>query len=158
MSNMYGYVRVSTREKNEDRQLIALRVGVPDSNIFIDKQSDKDFQRPQYKKLVRRMRKDNLLYIKSIDRLGRNYEEILEQWRILTKEKGIDIVVLDMPPLDTRRGQGPVGNLSTCAVGRANGKMMLRIIQRTGTNGRFGGSLACRNGKWCLQPAHRKRV
>jgi len=82
---------------------------VPEGNIFMDKQSGKDFQRPQYKKLVRMMRKDDLLYIKSIDRLGRNYEEILEQWRILTKERGADIVVLDMPLLDTRRGKDLMG-------------------------------------------------
>ena len=98
--SIYGYVRVSTREQNEDRQLIALReVGVSDKNIFMDKQSGKDFERPQYKKLLRKMKKDDLLYIKSIDRLGRNYEEILQQWRIITKDKGIDIVVLDMPCL-----------------------------------------------------------
>lgn len=107
---IYGYIRVSTREQNEDRQVIALReVGVPEKNVYIDKQSGKDFERPQYKKLLRRMKKDDLLYIKSIDRLGRNYSEILEQWRILTKEKGIDIVVLDMPLLDTRRGKDLMG-------------------------------------------------
>ena len=108
--SIYGYVRVSTREQNEDRQLIALReVGVSDKNIFMDKQSGKDFERPQYKKLLRKMKKDDLLYIKSIDRLGRNYREILEQWRILTKEKEVDIVVLDMPLLDTRRGKDLMG-------------------------------------------------
>ena len=107
---IYGYIRVSTREQNEDRQVIALReVGVPERNVYIDKQSGKDFKRPQYKKLLRKMKKDDLLYIKSIDRLGRNYAEILEQWRFLTKEKGIDIVVLDMPLLDTRRGKDLLG-------------------------------------------------
>ena len=107
---IYGYIRVSTREQNEDRQLIALReMAVPETNLFIDKQSGKDFQRPQYKKLVRRLKKDDLLYIKSIDRLGRNYEEIQNQWRILTKERGVDIVVLDMPLLDTRRGKDLMG-------------------------------------------------
>jgi DNA invertase Pin-like site-specific DNA recombinase len=107
---MYGYVRVSTKEQNEDRQMIALReMDVPEKNIYIDKQSGKDFDRPQYRRLVRRMKKDDLLYIKSIDRLGRNYEEIQNQWRILTKEKGVDIVVLDMPLLDTRRGKDLVG-------------------------------------------------
>ena len=101
---IYGYIRVSTREQNENRQVIALReVGVPERNVYIDKQSGKDFERPQYKKLLRKIKKDDLLYIKSIDRLGRNYAEILEQWRFLTKEKGIDIVVLDMPLLDTRQ-------------------------------------------------------
>ena len=107
---VYGYIRVSTREQNEDRQLIALReIGVPEKNIYLDKQSGKDFNRPQYKKLLRKLKKDDLLYIKSIDRLGRNYEEILEQWRLLTKEKGVDIVVLDMPLLDTRRGKDLMG-------------------------------------------------
>ena len=110
MSNIYGYIRVSTREQNEDRQLIALReMSVPEKNIFMDKQSGKDFNRPQYKKLVKKLKPGDLLYIKSIDRLGRNYDEILEQWRILTKEKGIDIVVLDMPLLDTRRGKDLMG-------------------------------------------------
>ena len=107
---IYGYIRVSTREQNEDRQLIALReIAVPEANLFMDKQSGKDFQRPQYKKLVRKLKKDDLLYIKSIDRLGRNYEEIQNQWRVLTKEKGVDIVVLDMPLLDTRRGKDLMG-------------------------------------------------
>ena len=106
----YGYIRVSTRDQNEDRQVIALHeVGVPEKNIYMDKQSGKDFNRPQYKKLLRKMKKDDLLCIKSIDRLGRNYEEILAQWRILTKDKGIDIMVLDMPLLDTRRGKGLMG-------------------------------------------------
>lgn len=110
MGNVYGYIRVSSREQNEDRQLIALReVGVEDKKIYLDKQSGKDFKRPQYRKLIRKLKKDDLLYIKSIDRLGRNYEEILQQWRVLTKEKGIDIVVLDMPLLDTRRGKDLMG-------------------------------------------------
>ena len=90
--------------------MIALReVGVSEKNVYMDKQSGKDFNRPQYKKLLRKMKKDDLLYIKSIDRLGRNYAEILEQWRMLTKDKGIDIVVLDMPLLDTRRGKDLMG-------------------------------------------------
>ena len=106
----YGYIRVSSRDQNEDRQRIALHeVGVPDENVYTDKQSGKDFNRPQYKKLLRRMKKDDLLCIKSIDRLGRNYAEMLEQWRVLTKQKGIDIVVLDMPLLDTRRGKDLMG-------------------------------------------------
>ncbi len=110
MSNIYGYIRVSSKEQNEDRQLIALNeVGVERKNIYLDKKSGKDFDRPQYKKLLRKLKKDDLLYIKSIDRLGRNYEEILQQWRVLTKEKGIDIVVLDMPLLDTRRGKDLMG-------------------------------------------------
>lgn len=108
--NTYGYIRVSTRDQNEDRQLIAMReLSIPERNVFLDKQSGKDFERPQYKKLVKKLKPDDLLYIKSIDRLGRNYGEILEQWRILTKEKGIDIVVLDMPLLDTRRGKDLMG-------------------------------------------------
>ena len=107
---VYGYIRVSTREQNEDRQRIAMEeAGVPERNVYMDKQSGKDFNRPQYKKLLRKMKKDDLLYIKSIDRLGRNYEEILQQWRYLTKDKGIDIVVLDMPLLDTRRGKDLMG-------------------------------------------------
>lgn len=110
MSTTYGYVRVSTREQNEDRQLIALHeAGVPEKNIFTDKQSGKDFNRSQYKRLLRRLKKDDLLCIKSIDRLGRNYEEIQVQWRAITKERGADICVLDMPLLDTRRGKDLVG-------------------------------------------------
>lgn len=107
---VYGYVRVSAKDQNEDRQIIAMReVGVSEKNIYMDKQSGKDFKRKQYKRLVRKMKKDDLLYIKSIDRLGRNYEEIIEQWRYLTKEKRIDIMVLDMPLLDTRRGKDLMG-------------------------------------------------
>ena len=99
----YGYVRVSTKEQHEDRQMIALQqFPVPTGHIYMDKLSGKDFNRPQYKHLLRKMKSGDLLVIKSIDRLGRNYDEIIEQWRILTKEKGVDIVVLDMPLLDTR--------------------------------------------------------
>ena len=106
----YGYERVSSRDQNEDRQMIAMsKARVPRKNIFVDRQSGKDFKRSGYQKLVRRLRPDDLLYIKSIDRLGRNYEEIQEQWRILTKVKKIDIVVLDMPLLDTRRGKDLLG-------------------------------------------------
>lgn len=109
MSN-YGYIRVSTREQCEDRQLMALEeLGIPKKNIYMDKQSGKDFNRPMYKKMIRKLKRDDLLYIKSIDRLGRNYGEILEQWRILTREKQVDIVVLDMPLLDTRRGKDLMG-------------------------------------------------
>ena len=107
---IYGYIRVSPREQNEDRQRLALAaLPVPKENIYMDKQSGKDFERPQYRRLVRRLRRDDLLYVKSIDRLGRNYSEILEQWRMLTKEKGVDIAVLDMPLLDTRRGKDLMG-------------------------------------------------
>ncbi len=110
MADTYGYIRVSSRDQNEERQRIALReMNIPARNVFVDKQSGKDFERPAYKRMVHRIRKDDLLCIKSIDRLGRNYGEILEQWRILTKEKGIDIVVLDMPLLDTRRGKDLMG-------------------------------------------------
>lgn len=101
---IYGYARVSTKEQCEDRQLIDLRAfSVPEKNIFIDKISGKDFNRPKYRSLIRRLSPKDLLVVKSIDRLGRNYEEILEQWRIITKEKKVDIVVLDMPLLDTRQ-------------------------------------------------------
>ena len=107
---IYGYIRVSTREQNEDRQRLALAaLPVPEENIYMDKQSGNDFERPQYRRLGRRLRRDDLLYVKSIDRLGRNYSEILEQWRMLTKEKGVDIAVLDMPLLDTRRGKDLMG-------------------------------------------------
>ena len=106
----YGYVRVSTRDQNEARQLIAMReLPITDQNLFVEKQSGKGFDRPQYKRLMKKLKPDDLLYIKSIDRLGRDYGEILEQWRILTKEKKVDIVVLDMPLLDTRRGKDLMG-------------------------------------------------
>lgn len=107
---IYGYVRVSSTDQNEERQLIALREkDVDDKNIYMDKQSGKDFDRPQYKKLLRKMKQGDLLYILSIDRLGRNYEEIQNQWRIITKEKGTDICVIDMPLLDTRQGKDLMG-------------------------------------------------
>ncbi len=108
--SVYGYVRVSCIEQNEMRQLISLQdVGVEKRNIFIDKQSGKDFERPQYKKLMKKLKSGDLLYIQSIDRLGRNYVEIQEHWRLLTKEKRIDIAVLDMPLLDTRNGKDLLG-------------------------------------------------
>lgn len=111
-STLYGYIRVSTRDQNEDRQRIALRdAGVPGKNIILDKQSGKDFNRPGYRRLCKKMRPGDTLFIKSIDRLGRNYNEILEQWRRLTKERGIAIVVLDMPLLDTRKGRDLTGEL-----------------------------------------------
>ena len=101
--NIYGYMRVSSKEQNEDRQKIALtEMGVPENNIYMDKQSGKDFERTQYKRLLRKLNENSVLYIKSIDRLGRNYGELNEQWRIITKEKKADIVVIDMPLLDTR--------------------------------------------------------
>ncbi len=110
--NVYGYVRVSTREQNETRQVIAMRdFGVADKNMFIEKQSGKDFNRPKYKRLIRRLKTGDTLVIKSIDRLGRNYDEIIEQWRVITKEKQAAIVVLDMPLLDTRQGRDLTGTL-----------------------------------------------
>ena len=110
MGNTYGYIRVSSRDQNEDRQIDAMnQLKIVPKNIYIDKQSGKDFERPEYKKLFKRLKRDDVLYIKSIDRLGRNYEEIQNQWRILTKEKGVDIVVMDMPLLDTRRGKDLMG-------------------------------------------------
>ncbi len=100
----YGYVRVSSREQNEARQLAAMcNAGIRTEHIFADKQSGRDFERPQYKKLLRRLRRGDTLFVQSIDRLGRNYREIIEQWQYLTSEKGVDIVVLDMPLLDTRQ-------------------------------------------------------
>ena len=108
--NTYGYIKVSSADQNEDRQLVAMQeLNIPSGNLFIDKQSGKDFQRDSYIKLVKRLKSGDLLYIKSIDRLGRNYEEIQNQWRILTKEKGIDIVVLDMELLDTRKEKNLLG-------------------------------------------------
>ena len=107
---IFGYVRVSSTDQNEDRQMIALREAqVSEKNIYMDKQSGKDFERPNYKRLVRKLKPGDLLYILSIDRLGRNYEEIQKQWRILTKDIGIDICVLDMPLLDTRNGKDLMG-------------------------------------------------
>lgn len=110
MGNVYGYVRVSSIDQNEDRQLIIMdENNVPSKNVYIDKQSGKDFERPQYKKLVKKLKQGDLLYILSIDRLGRNYEDIQKQWRILTKDIGIDICVIDMPLLDTRNGKDLMG-------------------------------------------------
>lgn len=108
--NVYGYIRVSSTEQNEDRQRIAMRAKeVPAANVFMDKLSGKDFERPQYKRMVKKLRPGDLLYVKSIDRLGRNYKEIQEQWRILTKEKEVDLCVLDMPLLDTRVAKDLIG-------------------------------------------------
>nr|WP_325220038.1 recombinase family protein [uncultured Oscillibacter sp.] len=108
----YGYIRVSTKEQNEERQMVAMReFGIKDSDVVLDKQSGKDFERPGYRRLIRKLKAGDTLVIKSIDRLGRNYEEILEQWRLLTKEKLVDIVVLDMPLLDTRQGRDLTGVL-----------------------------------------------
>ena len=109
-NKVYGYVRVSSQKQNEDRQLIAMaEAGVERANIFIDKQSGKDFDRPNYKRLINRLRPGDTLFIKSIDRLGRNYEEIQNQWRIITKDKDVDMVVIDMPLLDTRINKNLLG-------------------------------------------------
>ena len=110
MADTYGYIRVSSTDQNESRQRIALeQQGIPPGHIFMDKMSGKDFQRPQYQAMLKKLRAGDLLCITSIDRLGRNYEEILEQWRVLTKEKHVDILVLDMPMLDTRRDKNLLG-------------------------------------------------
>ena len=112
MDNVYGYIRVSTKEQNEDRQVIAMQeFGVSSKNTVIEKQSGKDFERPKYQLLIRKIRQGDILVVKSIDRLGRNYDEILEQWRLITKEKQAHIVVLDMPLLDTRNGRDLTGTL-----------------------------------------------
>lgn len=111
-NTVYGYVRVSTRDQHEARQMMAMEAfGVGRSNIYLDKQSGKEFNRPQYRRLMRRLGKDDILVVKSIDRLGRNYDEIIEQWRCITKEKQAAIVVLDMPLLDTRQGRDLTGTL-----------------------------------------------
>ena len=138
MIKEYGYVRVSSRDQNEDRQMDALQTLVVMKNIFVDRQSGRDFERPQYKRLVKKLKKDDLLYIKSIDRLGRNYTEIQEQWRFLTKEKGVDIVVLDMPLLDTRRGKDLMGTflsdivLQVLSFAAENERMNIRQRQAEG--------------------------
>lgn len=106
----YGYVRVSSLDQNEERQMVEMRkLGIAEENIYKDKQSGKDFNRPMYQKLLRKLKKGDVLYILSIDRLGRNYEEIQSQWRFLTREKEVDISVIDMPLLDTRRGKDLMG-------------------------------------------------
>ena len=110
MALTYGYVRVSTAEQNEDRQMIAMsELKIPTENIYMDKVSGKDFERPAYKALTETVTPGDLIYIKSIDRLGRNYDEIQSQWRILTKERGVDLAVIDMPLLDTRNGKDLMG-------------------------------------------------
>lgn len=109
---IYGYARVSTREQNEDRQIIALKeMGVPEKNIYLDKLSGKNFDRPQYKKLLKKLDDNSVLYIKSIDRLGRSYRDLSNQWQLITKDKGADVVVIDMPVLDTRREKNLLGTL-----------------------------------------------
>ena len=130
----YGYARVSSTDQNELRQLLALRArNIPEENIFIDKQSGRDFIRPQYVELVLRLREGDLLYIMSIDRLGRNYEEIQQQWRFLTKEIGIDIVVIDMPLLDTRQGKDLMGTFIADLV-----LQILSFVAQADARGRTG--------------------
>ena len=110
MANVYGYIRVSSADQNEERQIIAMQEKrIPQENLFVDKQSGKDFDRPQYKEMIGKIREGDLIYVLSIDRLGRNYEEIQKQWRILTKDIGADICVIDMPLLDTRKGKDLMG-------------------------------------------------
>ena len=128
-NRIYGYIRVSSRDQNEDRQWIALKeAGVPERGIYLDKQSGKDFNRVQYLKMLKKLKKDDLLYVKSIDRLGRNYEEIMQPWRLLTKDKGVDIVVLDMPLLDTRYGKDLLGTFL--------GDLVLQILSFVAENER----------------------
>ena len=129
MSKTYGYIRVSSHDQNEDRQMIELqKKQIPEKNIYMDKLSGKNFERPAYKRLFKKLKQGDLLYIMSIDRLGRNYVEIQEQWRILTKEKGIDIVVLDMPLLDTRTGKDLMGTFI--------GDLVLQILSFVAQNER----------------------
>lgn len=110
MNNIYGYIRVSSYDQNEDRQMVAMqKAKVPRKNIYMDKQSGKDFDRPMYKKMVKKLKYEDVVYIKSIDRLGRNYNEVVEQWQYLTRVKKVDIVVIEMPLLDTRRGKDLMG-------------------------------------------------
>ena len=154
-NQIYGYIRVSSRDQNEDRQVIAMReFGIAEKNLVIDKQSGKDFARPGYRRLLRKLKPNDTLVIKSIDRLGRNYDEVLEQWRLLTKEKQVDIVVLDMPLLDTRKGRDcsccpmsprPSGNLSIS--GR---RRVLRPPRREGSNSVENPRNARRNTSICV--------
>ena len=138
-TKLFGYMRVSTREQNEDRQRIALiEMGVPEKNIYMDKLSGKNFERPQYKRLLKKLNENTILFIKSIDRLGRNYTDLNEQWRIITKEKGADIVVIDMPLLDTRREKNLLGTfisdivLALLSYVSENERINLRVRQAEG--------------------------
>ena len=137
--NIYGYIRVSSCDQNEDRQLIAMRnARVPSKNIFVDKQSGRDFDRPMYRKMVRKLRCEDIVYIKSIDRLGRNYQEVMEQWQYLTRVKRVDIVVIEMPLLDTRRGKDLMGTflsdivLQVLSFVAENERTCIRSRQREG--------------------------
>lgn len=139
MSKVYGYVRVSSKDQNEDRQLIAMReLQVPLNNIYVDKQSGKDFERPQYKRMIRKIKPNDVVFIKSIDRLGRNYSEIQEQWKLITKDKKVDIYVIDMPILDTRREKNLLGTfisdlvLALLSYVAENERIMIRQRQAEG--------------------------
>lgn len=139
MGNIYGYIRVSSCGQNEARQEIAMAaLAIPAGRLYIDKQSGKDFERPAYRALIQKLREGDVLYVKSIDRLGRNYEEIIEEWRRLTRERGADIVVLDMPLLDTRRGKDLLGTLiadlvlQVLSFAAENERLMIRERQREG--------------------------
>lgn len=145
---VYGYMRVSGKDQNEDRQRLALlEIGVPEKQIYMDKLSGKDFERPQYKKMLRKLDSDSVLYVKSIDRLGRNYIDLNEQWRVITKERGADIVVLDMPLLDTRREKNLLGTfisdivLSLLGYVAENERINIRQRQAEG--------IAAAKNKWC---------
>ena len=141
LMNTYGYVRVSGKDQNEDRQILAMReLNIPACSIFIDKQSGKDFERPMYKELVRSLKEDDLLYVKSIDRLGRNYQDIVEQWKYLTRVKKVGIVVMEMPLLDTRKGKDLMGTflsdivLQVLSFVAENERTNIRNRQREGIN------------------------
>jgi len=136
---IYGYIRVSSTDQNEDRQILAMqKLNIPPKNLFMDKQSGKDFSRPNYMKLIKKLKSGDLLYINEIKRFGRNYEEIQNQWRILTKEKGVDIVVLDMPILDTRQYKDLLGTfiadlvLAVLSFAAENERQDIKKIQADG--------------------------
>ena len=141
MAKTHGYVRVSSIDQNEERQIIAMqKQQIPEDCIFIDKMSGKNFDRPQYKAMIDILKEDDLLFILSIDRLGRNYEEIQNQWRILTKEKRIDICVLDMPILDTRQGKDLMCTFVAALVCFRYCLLVPRMNRRTSGKGRNRGS------------------
>ena len=141
MNSVYGYIRMSSFDQNEDRQMIAMQKAmIPRKNIYMDKQSGKDFERPMYKKMVRKLKCDDVVYIKSIDRLGRNYKEVVEQWQYLTRVKKVDIVVMEMPLLDTRKGKDLMGTflsdivLQVLSFVAENERTNIRNRQREGIN------------------------
>ena len=147
---IYGYIRVSSTDQNEDRQLIAMRSkAVPERGIYMDKQSGSNFERPQYKKLVRRLQRGDLLYVTSIDRLGRNYKEIQKQWCILTGDIGIDICVIDMPLLDTRRGKDLMGTFIA--------DLVLQILSFVAQNERENIRQRQTPQVWSMTPSRRQK-